>query len=92
MLQVSFPGGCAAHTRRQYSYFGEDGLLRRHLYTVDVLGGAQGANYASEYRAVNGVRLATRRRVVAYDDVSLKGVSSLNTQLVKLAPPTSVAP
>jgi hypothetical protein len=72
VLQVSFPGGYAAHTRTQYSYFGEDGLLRRHLYTVDVLGGAQGANYASEYRAVDGVRLATRRRVVAYDDARQK--------------------
>ena len=72
VLQVCFPDGYAAHTRTQYSYFGEDGLLRRHLYTVDVLGGAQGANYASEYRAVDGVRLATRRRVVAYDDARQK--------------------
>jgi hypothetical protein len=61
-----------AHTRTQYSYFGEDGLLRRHLYTVDVLGGAQGANYATEYRAVDGVMLATRRRVFAYDDARQK--------------------
>ena len=53
-------------------YFGEDGLLRRHLYTVDVVGGAQGANYASEYRAVDGVRLATRRRVVAYNEARQK--------------------
>jgi hypothetical protein len=68
VLQVSFPDEYAAHTRTQYSYFGEDGLLRRHLYTVAVLGGAQGANYATEYRAVDGVMLATRRRIVAYDD------------------------
>jgi hypothetical protein len=40
VLQVRFPDGYAAHTRTQYSYLGEDGLLRRHLYTVDVLGGA----------------------------------------------------
>ena len=72
VLQVCFPDGYAAHTRTQYSYFSEDGLLRRHLYTVDVLGGAQGANYASEYRTVDGVRLATRRRVFAYDDVRQK--------------------
>lgn len=72
VLQVRFPDGYAAHTRTQYSYFGEDGLLRKHLYTVDVLGGAQGANYASDYRAVDGVMLATRRRVVAYDDARQK--------------------
>ena len=72
VLQVTFPDGYAAHTRTQYSYFGEDGLLRRHLYTVDVLGGAQGANYASEYRAVDGVMLPTRRRVFGYDDACQK--------------------
>ena len=67
VLKVTFPDGYAAHTRTQYSYFGEDGLLRRHLYTVDVLGGAQGANYAFEYRTVNDLKIATRRRVLAYD-------------------------
>jgi hypothetical protein len=35
VLQVTFPDWRAAHTCTQYSYFGEDGLLRRHLYTVD---------------------------------------------------------
>jgi hypothetical protein len=72
VLQVTFPDWYAAHTRTQYSYFGEEGLLRRHLYTVDVLGGAQGANYASEYRAVDGVMVPTRRRVFAYDDARQK--------------------
>jgi hypothetical protein len=67
VLKVTFPSGYAAHTRTQYSYFGEDGLLKRHLYTVDVLGGAQGANYAFDYRTVNGLNVATRRRVLAYD-------------------------
>jgi hypothetical protein len=72
VLRVTFPDGYATHTRTQYSYFGEDGLLRRHLYTVDVLGGARGANYASEYRAVDGVMLSTQRRVFAYDDARQK--------------------
>ena len=67
-LQVTFPDGYAAHTLTQYSYFGEDALLRRHLYTVDVLGGAPGANYAFEYRAVDGIIVPTQRRVFAYDD------------------------
>ena len=62
VLQVTFPGGYAAHTRIQSVYFGEDGLVRRHLYAVDILGGAPGTNYAFEYRAVNGVMVATRRQ------------------------------
>jgi len=72
VLRVTFPDGYAAHTRTQYSYFGGDGLLRRHLYTVDVLGGAPGANYAYEYRAVDGVMLPTRRRVFAYNEARPK--------------------
>jgi hypothetical protein len=72
VLQVTFPDGYAAHTRTQYSYFGEDGLLRRHLYTVDVLGGAPGANYAFDYRGVDGVMIPIRRRVLAYDDARQK--------------------
>jgi hypothetical protein len=67
VLQVTFPDGYAAHTHMQYACFGEDGLLRRHLHTVDVLGGATGTNYAFEYRAVDGVMIPTRRRVFAYD-------------------------
>ena len=67
VLEATFPESYAAHTRTQYSYYGEDGLLRRHLYSVDVLGGSQGANYAFDYQAVDGMMVATRRRVVAYD-------------------------
>jgi hypothetical protein len=67
VLQVTFPEECAAHTRTQYSYFGEDGLLRRHLYAVDVLAGAEGANYAFDYRAVDGLMVPTHREVLAYD-------------------------
>ena len=72
VLQFTFPDGYAAHTKTQYVYFGEDGLVRRHLYTVDVLGGAPGANYAFDYQSVSGVRIATRRRVVAYNNAREK--------------------
>jgi endonuclease V-like protein UPF0215 family len=41
--------------------------LRRHEYTVDVLGNAPGLNYASDYRNVSGVEVPTKRRVFAYD-------------------------
>ena len=66
-LKVSFPDYIATHTRDQTSYFGPDGLLRRHQYTVDVLGNAPGLNYAADYRSVSGVMVPTKRRVFAYD-------------------------
>src|SRR6266478_4822053 len=51
-LRATFPEGIASHTRVQISCFGPDGLLRRHDYTVDVLGGAAGLNYAYDYRNI----------------------------------------
>ena len=66
-LKVRFPDYIATHTRDQTSYFGPEGLLRRHEYTVDVLGNAPGLNYASDYRNIAGVMVPTKRRVFAYD-------------------------
>ncbi|MCU1323474.1 MAG: hypothetical protein JWM43_3123 [Acidobacteriaceae bacterium] len=66
-LKVTFPDSVKSHTREQISCFGPDGLLRRHDYTVDILGGATGLNYASEYRDVDGIIIPTRRRVYAYE-------------------------
>ncbi len=66
-LKVTFPGSVKSHTRQQISCFGPEGLLRRHDYTVDILGGATGLNYASDYRNVDGIIIPTKRRVYAYE-------------------------
>lgn len=66
-LKVTFPDTVKSHTKEQISCFGPDGLLRRHDYTVDILGGATGLNYASDYRNVDGIIVPTRRRVYAYE-------------------------
>lgn len=66
-LKVTFPENVKSHSREQISCFGPDGLLRRHDYTVDILGGATGLNYASEYRNVGGIVIPTKRRVYAYE-------------------------
>jgi hypothetical protein len=65
-LKVTFPDTVESHTREQMFCFGPDGLLRRHDYTVDILGGSPGLNYASEYRNVEGIVVPARRRVYAY--------------------------
>jgi hypothetical protein len=66
-LKVTFPDSVKSHTREQISCFGPDGLLRRHDYTVDILGGATGLNYASDYRNVDGIIIPATRRVYAYE-------------------------
>ncbi len=66
-LKVTFPNTVKSHTREQISCFGPDGLLRRHDYTVDILGGATGLNYATNYREVDGIIVPTTRRIYAYE-------------------------
>ncbi len=65
-LKMTFPDDVKSHSKEQISCFGPDGLLRRHDYTVDILGGATGLNYASDYREVDGIIVPTKRRVYAY--------------------------
>ena len=66
-LKVTFPGHVTSHTREQVSYFGNDGLLRRHEFTIDILGGAPGLYYPSDYQAFDGIAVPTKRRGYAYD-------------------------
>jgi hypothetical protein len=66
-LKVIFPEEVKSHTREQIFCFGPDGLLRRHDYSVDILGGATGLNYASDYQEVDGLMFPTKRRVYAYE-------------------------
>jgi hypothetical protein len=66
-LKVTFPEEVKSHTREQFFCFGPDGLLRRHDYTVDILGGASGLNFASDYREIDGLMFPTTRRVYAYE-------------------------
>jgi hypothetical protein len=66
-LKITFPDNVKSHTREQISCFGPDGLLRRHDYTVDILGGATGLNFAYDNRNVDGIIIPTKRRVYAYE-------------------------
>lgn len=65
-LQVTFPDHIKSHTRRQISCFGPDGLLRRHDFTIDVIGGATGMLYATGYREVDGIIIPATRRGYAW--------------------------
>jgi hypothetical protein len=71
-LKVTFPDYVASHTKTQVTHFGPDGLMRRHDYTVDILGGATGANYMTNYREFQGIMMPTTRRIYAYDEAMQK--------------------
>lgn len=65
-LKVTFPDHIKSHTRQQISCFGPDGLLRRHDFTIDILGGATGLLYATGYRDVDGIIIPATRRGYAW--------------------------
>ena len=66
-LRVTFPDSIVSHTKTQITHFGPDGLMRRHDYTVDILGGNTGANYSTNYKEFQGIMMPTTRRIYAYD-------------------------
>jgi hypothetical protein len=53
------------HCLVQDFFFGEDLLLRRHDYSVNVAGGFRAAQLTSDYVEANGIRLPTKRRAYA---------------------------
>ena len=65
-LKVTFPDHIKSHTRQQISCFGPDGLLRRHDFTIDILGGTAGMLYATDYRDVDGIIIPGTRRGYAW--------------------------
>ncbi|MDM0117481.1 hypothetical protein QTI66_35790 [Variovorax sp. J22R133] len=61
-LRVRFPARFASHCDVQDFYFGDDFLLRRHDYVVDVAGGFPAAQYVDGFTDIQGFRMPTRRR------------------------------
>ena len=62
-LKVTFPRSIATHSTVQTFYLGSDGLLRRHDYDAEVLGGTPAAHYVHDYQKFSGILVPTRRRV-----------------------------
>lgn len=61
-LRVRFPEYIVTHCEVQDFYFGEDFLLRRHDYSVDVSGGLLAAQYVHDYVEAEGLRMPSKRR------------------------------
>jgi hypothetical protein len=61
-LRARFPEGIASHSKEQDFYFGDDFLLRRHDYNVEVAGGFPAAQYVYDIVEANGLRFPTKRR------------------------------
>ena len=62
VLRAYFPGSIETHSLVQDFFFGEDLMLRRHDYSVNIAGGFGAAQLTSDYVEANGIRLPTKRR------------------------------
>lgn len=63
-LAVRLPDTFVSHCRQQVIHVDRDGLIRRHDYTAQAFGRwARASQLLSRYRCLDGVVVATRRRV-----------------------------
>lgn len=60
---VTYPQTLEVFSRNQTVYFGEDGLLRRMDYDVEIAGNTPGAHYVSEYKEFGGILFPTKREI-----------------------------
>ena len=66
-LQITFPDAIATHCPVQDFYFGENSLLRRHDYRVEVCGGLPAAQYVHDYVECDGLLMPSKRRAYRRD-------------------------
>jgi hypothetical protein len=62
VLRAYFPDSIETHNQIQDFFFGEDLMLRRHDYSVNIAGGFKAAQLTSDYLVANGIRLPSKRR------------------------------
>ena len=62
VLRAHFPGSIETHSLVQDFFFGDDLMLRRHDYSVNIAGGFKAAQLTSNYLTADGIQLPTKRR------------------------------
>jgi hypothetical protein len=65
VLRAYFPRSIDTHSYSQDFFFGDDLMLRRHDYSVNIAGGFAAAQLTSDYVLANGIHLPTKRRAYA---------------------------
>ena len=66
-LQAHFPPEIATHSSVQEFYFGDDHLLRRHDYRVEVAGGFPAVQYLYDIGEADGIKMPSKRRAYRAD-------------------------
>jgi hypothetical protein len=61
VLRATFPESIETHSRVQHFYFGDDLMLRRHDYQVDIAGGFRAAQLVADPIEADGIWLPSKR-------------------------------
>ena len=67
-LEVIYPDGFATHSKRQVFYFDENGLLKRHDYWPEVLGGSSATQIIEDHKDFGGIVTGTKRNIYVLND------------------------
>ncbi|NBA77641.1 hypothetical protein GOQ04_18940 [Emticicia sp. ODNR4P] len=67
-LEVIYPDGFATHSKRQVFYFNAEGLLKRHDYWPEVLGGSSATQIIEGYQSFSGFQIGTKRKIYILND------------------------
>ena len=67
-LEVIYPDGFATHSKRQVFYFDQNGLLKRHDYWPEVLGGSSATQIIEDHKSFDGIVTGTKRRIYILND------------------------
>jgi hypothetical protein len=67
-LLITYPDSIATHSPQQTLYIGDDGLIFRRDYTVDIAGGTPGAEYTTGFVEVSGLMIPTTRMIYPHDE------------------------
>jgi hypothetical protein len=62
-LKVALPANIVSHSTVQTLYFDQRGLLKRHDYDLEIVGGTPGAHYVDDFVDVSGILFPTKRRI-----------------------------
>jgi hypothetical protein len=82
-LQAQFLREIATHSSLQEFYYGDDHLLRRRDYLVDVAGGFPAVHYVYDIVEADGTKLPSKRRAYRAD---AEGMATLGVQVERSAP------
>ena len=67
-LEIIYPDGFATHSKRQIFYFDEGGLLKRHDYWPEILGGSPATQIIDNHKNFDGIITGTTRNIYVLND------------------------